>query len=66
MLTLIVALILPFFVEIGIDKATYNTIGWVLVGLVGLMVFSNLAILIPLKTIELIHTIKNKCCKKKT
>lgn len=63
--TLLIALVLPVFIEISIDKSTFDMAGWFLVAAVGFVVLVNMAIILFVKIKEFIVKIKQKCCKKK-
>ena len=63
--TLLIALILPVFIEISIDKATFDMAGWFLVGAVGFVVLVNMAVILVVKFKEFFDKIRQKCCKKK-
>ena len=58
---LVISMCLPFFIEISLPKETYNAVGWVLVGLLGVTMLFNVGVLLTTKTYEIFV----KCCKKK-
>lgn len=53
------------FIEISIDKSTFDMAGWFLVAAVGFIVLVNMAIILVVKFREFYLKIKQKCCKKK-